>query len=316
MVEEGAVNDDGQGAGSTGARTAAVAMASNAAIAVAKVIAFVLTGSASMLAETVHSAADTGNQGLLLFGNRRARREADPMHPFGYARLRYFWAFIVAVVLFTVGGVVSLFEGIDKLRHPHEAESLGWAVGVLLFGMVFETISFVNAIRKSNAVRARRSWPRFLAEARQPELPVVLLEDLAAILGLSAAMAGVVLAKVTGHPEWDAAGSVVIGALLMMVALVLGREMKGMLVGESAPETTLAVIRRSLLECPGVLAVEDLRTEQLGPDTLLVGASVVVSPTLPVSDTIRTLRQAKRQLADSLPAARFVYLEPVVPDDR
>ncbi|MDQ6725860.1 MAG: cation diffusion facilitator family transporter [Actinomycetota bacterium] len=316
VIEPGAEGEEATGdRHAAGAQTALVALASNAAIAIAKLGAFVLTGSASMLAETVHSAADTANEGLLLLGNRRGGQEADRVHPFGYARLRYFWAFVVSVVLFTVGGVVSLLEGVDKLRHPHPAGGLWWAVAVLVAGMVLESVSFVNAIRKSNPLRAQRSWPRFVAEARQPELPVVLLEDFAALIGLSAALVGVVAARMTGRPEWDAAGSVVIGVLLMVVALVLGREMKGMLVGESAPDATVALIRRSIGECRGVVAVRDLRTEQLGPDTLLLGATVIVASQLSVPEVIATLDRARRRLQESLPEARFVFLEPCLPSE-
>ncbi|MDQ6727776.1 MAG: cation diffusion facilitator family transporter [Actinomycetota bacterium] len=300
---------------STGAQTALVALGSNAVIAVAKLAAFAVTGSASLLAETVHSVADTCNEALLLLGNHRARREADRGHPFGYTRLRYFWAFVVSVVLFSVGGVASLLEGVDKLRHPHQVESLGWAVAVLVVSMALEAISLANAVRRSNEVRADRTWPRFVAEAKQPELPVVLLEDFAALIGLSVALAGVVLARTTGRPEWDAVGSVVIGMLLAGVALVLGREMKGMLVGESASEETLALIVRSISTCPGVVGVESLRTEQLGPETLLVGATVVVARQMSTSEVMATLDRAKRQLGDALPEARFVYLEPCLAPD-
>lgn len=304
------------GAASSGGRTAAVALASNAAIAAAKLLAWLVTGSASMLAETVHSTADTGNQGLMLFGQRRARRRADRAHPFGYSRLRYFWAFVVSVVLFTVGGVASVLEGVGKLRNPHEVGSLSWAVGVLVAGVVFESISFANAVRNANRVRGRRSWPRFVADAEEPELPVVLLEDLAALIGLFVALAGVVLARLTGEPRWDAAGSVVIGALLMVVAFVLGREMKGMLVGESASEEVVDRIRRTLGGSPGILGVEELRTERLGPETLLVGARVSVDEQKTAGETTATLGEAKEGLRRCLPSARFVYLEPVGRSDR
>lgn len=218
------------------------AFLANLGIAIAKLVGFALTGSASMLAEAVHSGADTGNQALLILGNKQAKKSASVDHPFGYGRERYFWAFVVALVLFSLGSLFAIYEGIDKIRHPHEIESLGWALGILAFAICLEAYAFRTAVKESNKVRGSHSWPTFIRRARVPELPVVLLEDLGAMIGLVLAFIAIVTAEVTGNARWDGVGTLAIGILLGLIAIVLAIEMKSLLIGEGAlPEQLTAI---------------------------------------------------------------------------
>ena len=218
-----------------GSRTAIIAaFFANLGIAVAKFVGFFFTGAASMLAEAVHSVADTSNQGLLLLGERKARRRPTPEHPFGFGTERYFWAFVVALVIFTLGSLFALFEGEEKLRNPHELESAGWAVAILLLAIVFESFSLRTAVRESRHVKGDESWWAFIRRAKVPELPVVLLEDTGALIGLTFALLGVGLAEITGNARFDAAGSIAIGVLLGVIAMILVVEMKSLLIGEAA----------------------------------------------------------------------------------
>jgi cation diffusion facilitator family transporter len=258
----------------SGTRAIVAAFLANLGIAIAKFIGFLVTGATSMLAESIHSVADTGNQGLLALGGQRARRAPDEEHPFGYGRERYFWAFLVAVVLFTVGGAFSLYEGVEKLRHPHELESPQWAIGILLVAVVLESFSLRTAVIESNHARGRESWWGFIRHSKSPELPVVLLEDTGALLGLTFALVGVGLAVVTGESRFDALGSVAIGVLLCVIAVVVGIEMRSLLLGESAGAATVGAIRQALTSAQGVRRLIHLRTMHLGPDELLVGAKV------------------------------------------
>jgi cation diffusion facilitator family transporter len=215
-------------------RAVLAALLANLAIAISKFVAWGVTGAASMLAEAVHSVADTGNQALLLLGGARARRDPTPSHPFGYGRERYFWAFVVALVLFTLGSLFAIYEGVQKLRHPHAISSAGWAVGVLVLAFVFEAAALWNARREALKVRGDASWWEFIRHAKSPELPVVLLEDTGALLGLVFALIGVGLTLLTGDERYDALGSVAIGILLGVIAVVLAAEMKSLLIGEAA----------------------------------------------------------------------------------
>ncbi len=220
---------------SEGSRRAIIAaLVANIGIAVAKFVGFLLTGAASLLAEALHSAADSGNQALLLLGGKKAKRRATAEHPFGYGRERYFWAFVVALVLFSLGGLFAIFEGIEKLRHPHELESVGIAIGILLVAIVLESYSLHTAVKEANHVRGDESWWSFIRHSKSPELPVVLLEDTGAEVGLFLALTGVLLAHFTDEPRWDAAGSLGIGILLVVIAGILAVEMKSLLLGESA----------------------------------------------------------------------------------
>ncbi|MEQ1735160.1 MAG: cation transporter, partial [Rhodoglobus sp.] len=207
-----------------GTKAIVAALTANLGIAITKFIAFLFSGSSSMLAESVHSLADSSNQALLLLGGRKARKEADESHPFGYGRERYVYAFVVSIILFSVGGVFSIYEGIDKLQHPHELTVPWLPILVLSIAIVLESFSLRTAIRESNLVRGKDSWITFIRHSKAPELPVVLLEDIAALGGLVLAMLGVGLTIITGDATWDAIGTLAIGVLLILVAVVLGIE--------------------------------------------------------------------------------------------
>ena len=287
------------------------ALFANLGIAIAKFVGFVITGSAGLLAEAAHSVADTGNQALLLLGGRRARREADAEHPFGYGRERYFWAFVVALVLFSMGGLFALYEGISKLRDPHEVESLGVAIGILVFAIILESYSLRTAHREAVRHKAKgMSWWRYIRTAKQPELPVVLLEDVGAEIGLFFALGGVLLAHFTGEPRWDAIGSIAIGILLVVIAVLLAIEMKGLLIGESATEADVRKIESRLASAPQVQRLINLRTEHLGPDELLVAAKVEFAPELSMEQLAAAINGAEEAVRAAVPAARLVYIEP------
>ncbi len=294
-----------------GSRRAIIAaFAANIGIAAAKFLGFAFTGSASMLAEAVHSVADTGNQGLLLFGSKRAVREATPEHPFGFGRERYFWSFVVALVLFTLGGAFALVEGVDKLRHPHAAESLWWAVIVLAVAIGLESFSFKTAVRAANVERGRTPWFRFLQMAKSPELPVLLLEDSGALVGLTCALVGVIMSKVTGNARWDAVGSLAIGLLLCAIAAFLAIEMKGLLIGESATSQMEELIVAAIRTAPRVRRIIHLRTEHLGPDEVLLAAKVEFDHDLTVTELADAINGAEALVRAQVPEARIIYIEP------
>ena len=256
-----------------GSRRAIIAaFLANLGIAIAKFVGFAITGSASLLAEAIHSLADTGNQALLFLGGARAKRAATPEHPFGYGRERFFWAFVVSVVLFTLGGAFALYEGIEKLRHPHELDYFGVAIVILLVSVVLEALSFRTARHEANLEKPKSAgWWTFIRRTKNPELPVVLLEDSGALIGLFFALIGVTLAKVTGNPRWDAVGSVAIGLLLIAISIVLAVEMKGLLIGESASPARQLAIANAIKDSPEVQGIIHMKTEHIGPDELLVG---------------------------------------------
>jgi cation diffusion facilitator family transporter len=294
-----------------GSRKAIIAaLIANSGIAVAKFVGFLITGSASLLAEAVHSVADTSNQGLLLLGGSRARREATPEHPFGYGRERYFWAFVVALVLFSMGGLFAIYEGVEKLRHPHETESFGIAIGILVVAIALETFSLTTAVREANHVRGDQSWWSFIHRSKNPELPVVLLEDVGAEFGLFLALGGVLLAHYTDEPRWDAAGSLGIGILLFVIAILLATEMKSLLIGESAAPTDEQAIRGAVEASPQVRRLIHMRTQHLGPDELLVAAKVEFDGALSFAQLADAVNATETRLREAVPAARVVYLEP------
>jgi cation diffusion facilitator family transporter len=294
-------------------RAIVAALAANLGIAVLKFVAFLVTQSSSMLSESIHSVADTGNQGLLLIGRARARRPADEQHPFGYGTLRYFYAFVVAFVLFSLGGVFSIYEGVDKLRHPHELESAVWAIAVLLGSMVLEGFSFRTAIRESNAVRpAGESWWQFIRHTKNPDLPVVLLEDSAALVGLLIALLGVVVAEVTGNGRWDGVGSLGIGILLVAVAIVLVVEMGSLLLGEAARPEVVERVRRTIDAFSSVQRCIHLRTEHLGPDEIVVATKVEFDPDLTVAELAATIDALEVEIRKTEPRATLIFVEPDV----
>ncbi|HEV8623347.1 MAG TPA: cation diffusion facilitator family transporter [Acidimicrobiia bacterium] len=300
-------HSDGHGGS---ARAIAAAFLANLGIALAKFVAFAVTGAASLLAEAVHSVADTGNQGLLFLGGRRSRKPPTREHPFGYGRERYFWSFVVAVVLFTGGGLFALLEGVEKLRHPHELESWQWAVGTLLVAIVLEALSLRTAVQESQAVRGALPWSGFIRHAKVPELPVVLLEDTGALLGLVFALVGVGLAEITGNPRFDALGSIAIGLLLGFIAFVLAVEMKSLLIGEAATPDVQRRICDALERTPGVGRLIHLRTEHLAPDDLLVVAKIAVDPGMTAAETAALIDRAEANVRGQVPEARLMFLEP------
>lgn len=286
------------------------ALAANLGIAVTKFIAFLLTSSSSMLAESVHSLADSGNQALLLIGGRRARREADERHPFGYGRERYIYAFIVAIVLFSVGGLFALYEAWHKWAEPHPIESWHWVpVVVLVAAIGMETFSFRTAIHEANLVRGKQSWGSYIRSAKAPELPVVLLEDAGALIGLVLALFGVSLTLVTDDGRWDAAGTASIGVLLVVIAFVLAIETKSLLLGESATRHDVDAIEAALAG-EGVASVIHMRTLHLGPEELLVAAKIEVTATASAGEIAATIDAAERRVRAAVPIAQRIYLEP------
>jgi cation diffusion facilitator family transporter len=294
-----------------GSRKAIIAaFFANLGIAVAKFVGFLITRSAGLLAEAGHSVADTGNQALLLFGGKRGRRPADRTHPFGYGPERYFWSFVVALVLFSMGGLFALYEGIQKLWHPHEIDNAVVAYVILGVSIVLETFSLRTAIKEANHVRGNRSWWQFIRKAKSPELPVVLLEDIGAEAGLIMALFGLTMAEVTGQPRWDAVGSIAIGVLLVVIAMILAVEMKGLLIGEAASDDDLAAITSSIEGTPRVNSIIHLRTMHLGPDDLLVAAKIDYDHSLDVPQLAAAIDDTEARLRAAVPTADLVYLEP------
>lgn len=291
------------------------ALSANLGIGVTKFVAFALTGASSMLAEAIHSVADSGNQLLLLFGGRAARKQADKEHPFGYSRARYYYAFLVAVVLFTLGGLFALYEAWHKFQHPEPIESWKWVpILVLLIAIALEGMSFRTAVIESDKTRGKASWLAFIRKSRSPELPVILLEDFGALVGLVFALFGVSMTLITHDGLWDAAGTGMIGLLLCVIAVVLARETKSMLMGESAtPEDVRAI--RTALASSDLGDIIHLRTMHLGPDDVLVAAKVGVGPDFTALQVAQMVDTAEARIREAVPAARLIYLEPDVRRD-
>jgi len=291
-------------------RATIAALAANLGIAATKFVAFALTQSSSMLAESVHSVADSGNQLLLLLGGRRAKHAATEEHPFGYGRARYFYAFIVSVVLFTFGGLFALYEAWHKWQDPHPIAAWRWVpLAVLGVAILLEGYSLRTAVIESNQIRGSQGWMSFIRNAKAPELPVVLLEDVGAQLGLVFASAGVVLTLVTGDGRWDAAGTAAIGVLLVVIAVILSIETRSLLLGESASADDVATIRAALVG-PGVTSVIHLRTQHIGPEELLVGAKIDVPGATSAADVAAAIDDAESRVRAAVPIARVIYLEP------
>jgi len=291
-------------------RAIAAAFSANLAIAIAKLAAFLVTGAASLLAEAVHSLADTTNQGLLILGIARAKQEATPEHPFGFGRERYFWAFVVAMVLFSLGSVFAIHEGIDKLRDPREVVSPAVAIGVLVLAIALESWSFRTAIVAADSVRGNKSWWSFIRRSKSPELPVILLEDLGALLGLVIALVAISLSAVFGDPRFDAIGSIAIGGLLGVIAAILAVEMKSLLIGESATAEIREAIRRSIEESPMVRNLIHMRTLHLGPDELLVAIKVEFDGGLDLGALASAINDLESAIRRQTPIARMIYVEP------
>jgi cation diffusion facilitator family transporter len=288
------------------------ALGANVGIAIVKFIAAAISGSASMLAEGVHSLADSANQVLLLLGGRKSRRAADEEHPFGYGRERYVYAFVVSIILFSVGGMFSLYEGIEKFQHPHPLENWWLPVAVLVISIVLEGFSLRTALREARPSKGSQSWVQFIRRAKAPELPVVMLEDTAALLGLVFALFGVGLTAITGNGLFDAVGTILIALLLIAVAVILGIETKSLLVGEGASVADVAAIKQALLDGPEVESIIHMKTLYLGPEELLVAAKVAVDGDRRLGDVAAGIDTVEARVRAAVPIARVIYVEPDV----
>lgn len=293
-----------------GKKAVIAALLANGGIATAKFVAFGFTGAASMLAEAVHSVADTGNQALLLLGGAKAKKAPTEQHPFGYGRERYFWAFVVSIILFSLGSLFALHEGIEKLRHPHELSSLNWAFGVLIFAIIVESLSFRTAIIESKKVKGKQGWWSFIRRTKNPELSTVLLEDAGALIGLVFALTGITLAQVTDEPRFDAMGSIAIGLLLGFIAIVLAKENKSLLIGESADEEKLVVIKEAIESSPHVKRIIHIRTLHLGPEELLIASKIEFELGLDQATLSASIDEVERQIRAATPEARLIFIEP------
>jgi cation diffusion facilitator family transporter len=297
---------------SGGNKAIVAAFAANLGIAITKFIAWAFSGSSSMLAEAVHSVADSGNQLLLLLGGRKAKQEADREHPFGYGRERYIYAFVVSIILFSVGGVFSIYEGVQKLQHPHPIDVPWLPIAVLVVAIGLESFSLRTAIKESNPLRNGQSWVKFVRHAKAPELPVVLLEDVAALTGLVFALLGVGLTIITGEPLWDAIGTLAIGLLLVTVAVILGIETKSLLVGEGASEQDVAAIAAAILDGPETRHIIHMKTLYLGPEELLVATKLGFASSSRFSDVAANINTVETRIRAAVPIARVIYIEPDV----
>ncbi|MEU6217454.1 cation diffusion facilitator family transporter [Streptomyces sp. NPDC047022] len=295
---------------SGGTRAIVAALGANLAIAVSKFVAFAFSGSSSMLAEGVHSLADSGNQFLLLIGGKRSQREATPQHPFGYGRERFIYAFLVSIVLFSVGGMFAIYEGVEKIEHPHALDNWYWPVGVLVFAVIAEGFSFRTAIKESNELRGKLSWAQFIRRAKAPELPVVLLEDFGALIGLVLALGGVGLSLITGDGVWDGIGTVCIGVLLVLIALVLAAETKSLLLGEAAGIDVIREIEAAMVDGDTVPSIIHMRTLHLGPEELLIAAKIAVRHDDTAAEVATAINAAEARVRAAVPIARVIYLEP------
>jgi cation diffusion facilitator family transporter len=293
-----------------GMKAVFAALAANLGIAVAKFVAFLVTGSASMLAEAVHSLADTGNELLLIIGRGRSNRPRSEEHPFGFGRERYLYGFVVSVMLFTVGATFSVYQGVHKIVSPEPVHSPWVDYGVLALSAVLEAFSLRTGVREANRLRGDRGWGTFIRRAKAPELPVVLLEDTAALFGLVFAFAGVALSAVTGDGRWDGAGSLGIGVLLAAAAAIVAVETKSLLIGESASTEMQRMILAALEEGPGVMQVIHLRTVHVGPDSLLVAGKIAVRETDTAAQVAADINAAEQRIRTAVPIATTIYLEP------
>ena len=291
-------------------RAILAALLANAGIAVAKFVGYLITNSSSMLAEAVHSVADTSNQALLLFGQRQARKEADRLHPFGYGRSRYFYSFVVALVLFSLGSVFALYEGYHKLTHHQGLTSPMVAIAILLVAIALESYSFRTAIKESRPLKGGGSWWRFIRNSRNPELPVVLLEDAGALTGLMLALVGVGMSTLTGDAIWDGLATMAIGVLLGGIAIILMVEMHSLLIGEGATAGQDSEIRAALEGTANVDRLIHLRTQYLGPEELLVAAKIALPPRVDLPTVAATIDAAEARVRAVVPAARVIDIEP------
>ncbi len=301
----------GQGDGHESGGAILAAFLANMGIAAAKFVGFLMTGSSSLLAESVHSVADSSNQGLLFLGGRQATRAPTELHQFGYGRVRYFWAFVVAVVLFTLGGLFSAYEGYHKIADPHEIESPAVAISILALALVFEAFALRTAVRHARPQRGKRSWTQYIRESRSPELPVLLLEDSGALVGLVFALIGVTLALITGNPVFDGIGTLAIGVLLLCIAVVLAVEMRSLLIGESASPDLQRKIEAEFERAPRVGRVIHILTQHIGPDDLLVAAKVEFDPGLTTVELVEAINTCEQRIRATAGVGNArIYIEP------
>jgi cation diffusion facilitator family transporter len=286
------------------------ALGANIGIAATKFVAAAISGSASMFAEAIHSVADSGNQVLLIVGGRKSRKEATQSHPFGYGRQRYIYAFMVSIVLFSIGGLFSVYEGIQKLGEPHELEQAWLPLTVLGVSIVLESFSLRTALKEVKHERGDKSLIQYIRHAKAPELPVVVLEDIAALIGLALAFGGVGLTVLTHNPIFDAIGTLAIGALLLLVAVVLGAETSSLLIGEGATQDDAESIATALAGASGVQSVIHMKTLYLGPDELMLGAKIAVDPMSSAAEVAQVIDSAEVAVRAAVPAVRVIYLEP------
>ena len=298
-----------------GTKTIVTALVANFTIAVAKFFGFIITSSSAMLAEAVHSVADTSNQALLLLGKKRSEKLPSEMRQFGFGRERFFWAFVVSLVLFSLGSMYAIYEGIEKIRHPHEIDSLWWALAILLFAMFMEGYAFRTAVTESRHYKGNHSWKSFIRRSRIPELPVVLLEDFGALMGLVFAFICVLIADTTGNAVWDGIGTLSIGILLGLIAVVLAIETKSLLIGEGALPEQTKKIEDAITGSDHVVRLIEMRTEYLGPETLLIAAKIEFkdnSSSSGISDAVDAVEERIRSVE---PLAKIIYLEPDTYDE-
>ncbi len=293
-----------------GTKAVVAALVGNSLIAVAKFIGFLLTRSSAMLAEAIHSVADASNQALLLLGKKSAKKVADSEHQFGYGRERYFWSFVVALILFALGSAYALYEGVEKILHPHEIERVGIALAILGAGIIIEGFTLWTAVKESLPLKGSMTWWQFIRRSRTPELPVVLLEDLGAQLGLITAFLAIIMAKVTGNAVWDGIGTLAIGILLGIIAVILIIEMRSLLIGEGADIDEMKAIRSAISDHNQVTSLIHLRTQYLGPEDLLVAAKVAFDETLTVEQLADAIDSVEVAVREQVAHARPMYIEP------
>tara|TARA_B100001123_G_scaffold150828_3_gene174433 strand:+ start:376 stop:1287 length:912 start_codon:yes stop_codon:yes gene_type:complete len=296
----------------TGKKTILAALIANVGIAIAKFVGFAITKSSTMLAEGIHSSADSANQLLLLLGTQRAKRTPNPKHPFGYGRERYFWSFVVALILFSLGSLFAIYEGIEKIRHPHALENASWAIGILIFGIFIESFSFRTAIVEAKTIKGETSWSKFVIRSKQPEIPVVLLEDAGALFGMVIALAAISLVKITGEPLWDGIGTLSIGVLLGLIATVLAREMHSLIIGEAASDDDYEKIEKLIQNSNEIVHVVEIRTQHLGPEEILIGARVAFDESLQAKEIADAINNLEATIRNEVKTAGPIFIEPEI----
>ena len=296
----------------TGKKTILAALIANVGIAIAKFVGFAITKSSTMLAEGIHSSADSANQLLLLLGTQRAKRTPNPKHPFGYGRERYFWSFVVALILFSLGSLFAIYEGIEKIRHPHALENASWAIGILIFGIFIESFSFRTAIVEAKTIKGETSWSKFVIRSKQPEIPVVLLEDAGALFGMVIALAAISLVKITGEPLWDGIGTLSIGLLLGLIATVLAREMHSLIIGEAASDDDYEKIEKLIQNSNEIVDVIEIRTQHLGPEEILIGARVAFDESLQAKEIADAINNLEATIRNEVKTAGPIFIEPEI----